>query len=46
MTLSKDYFNVSDKISAIVTKHATRIMLVTDPEDRKVPELVNTGFVE
>ena len=43
---SKDYFNVSDKISAIVTKHATRIMLVTDPEDRKVPEPAQTGFVD
>jgi hypothetical protein len=42
---SKDYFNVSDKVSAIATRHATRIMLVTDPEDKKVPEPAQTGFV-
>jgi hypothetical protein len=42
---SRDYFNVSDKVSAIATRHATRIMLVTDPEDKKVPEPAQTGFV-
>jgi hypothetical protein len=42
---SKDYFNVSDRVSAIATKRATRIMLITDPEDKKVPEPAQTGFV-
>jgi hypothetical protein len=42
---SNDYFNVSDAVPAIAPKRATRIMLVTDPEDRKVPEPAQTGFV-
>jgi hypothetical protein len=43
--MSNDYFNVSDAVAAIAQKRATRIMLVTDPEDRKVPEPTQTGFV-
>jgi hypothetical protein len=42
---SNDYFNVSDSISTIAQKRTTRIMLVTDPEDKKVPEPAQTGFV-
>ena len=40
-----DYFNVADWVPAIAQKRATRILVLTDPQDRKVPEPVQTGFV-
>lgn len=42
--VSNDYFNVSDAVSTIAQRRATRIMLVTDPEDQKVPEPAQTEF--
>jgi len=41
-----DYYNVADAVSAIAPKRATRILLITDPEDRKVPEPTQTGFMQ
>ena len=41
-----DYYNVADAVSAIAQKRATRILLVTDPQDSKVPEPTQTGFVQ
>jgi hypothetical protein len=41
----REYFNVADAVSVIAQKRATRILLVTDPLDRKVPEPTQTGFV-
>jgi pimeloyl-ACP methyl ester carboxylesterase len=40
-----DYFNVADAVPVIAQKRATRILVLTDPQDRKVPEPVQTGFV-
>lgn len=40
-----DYYNVADAVSAIAQKRSTRILLLTDPQDRKVPEATQTGFV-
>ena len=40
-----DVFNVADGIAAIAQKRATRILVVTDPADRKVPEPIQTAFV-
>ena len=34
----RDYFNVADGIAAIAQRRATRILVVTDPADQKVPE--------
>jgi hypothetical protein len=39
------YFNVADAVSAIAQRRATRILLVTDPLDRKVPEPTQTNFL-
>jgi hypothetical protein len=41
----REYFNVADAVSVIAQKRAMRILLVTDPLDRKVPEPTQTGFV-
>jgi hypothetical protein len=41
-----DYYNVADSVAAIAQKRATRILLLTDPQDRKVPEATQTGFVQ
>ena len=40
-----DYFNVADLVPVIAQKRTTRILVLTDPQDRKVPEPVQTGFV-
>ena len=40
-----DYFNVAEAVPVIAQKRATRILVVTDPQDKKVPEPVQTGFV-
>jgi hypothetical protein len=40
-----DYYNVADAVSAIAQKRTIRILLVTDPQDSKVPEATQTGFV-
>ncbi len=42
---ANDYFNVADAIPAIVQKPTTRILVVTDPADKKVPEPTQTNFV-
>jgi hypothetical protein len=42
--VSNDHFNVSDAASAIAQRRSTRIMLVTDPGDKKVPEPAQSGF--
>jgi hypothetical protein len=41
-----DYYNVADSVAAIAQKRSTRILLLTDPQDRKVPEATQTGFVQ
>jgi hypothetical protein len=41
-----DFFNPSDAIGTIAQKRGTRILLVTDPADRKVPERVQTEFAQ
>jgi pimeloyl-ACP methyl ester carboxylesterase len=41
----RDYFNVADTTPAIAQRRATRILVVTDPADKKVPERSQTGFV-
>ena len=43
---ARDYFNVADAIPAIAQRRATRILVVTDPSDKKVPERSQTGFVQ
>ena len=43
---ARDYFNVADAVAVIAQKRATRILVVTDPADRKVPEPTQTGFVQ
>ena len=40
-----EYFNVADTVFEIARKRATRIFVVTDPLDRKVPEPTQTNFV-
>jgi pimeloyl-ACP methyl ester carboxylesterase len=40
-----EYFNVADGVSEIARKRATRILVVTDPLDKKVPEPTQTNFV-
>ena len=40
------YFNVADAIPTIIAKHSGRIILVTDPQDKKVPEKTQTSFVQ
>ena len=42
---ASDYFDVVDAVGAIAKKPATRILLVTDPLDKKVPEPTQTNFV-
>ncbi len=41
----RDFFDASDAVATIAQKRGTRILLVTDPADRKVPERVQTEFV-
>lgn len=41
-----DYFNAADFVASIARKRGTRILLVTDPADRKVPERVQTDFAQ
>ena len=41
-----DYFNAADFVASIARKRNTRILLVTDPADRKVPERVQTEFAQ
>jgi hypothetical protein len=43
---ARDFFNVADAVGAIAQKRATRILLLTDPADKKVPEPTQTGFVQ
>jgi hypothetical protein len=38
------YFNVADAIPTIVSTQSARIILVTDPQDKKVPEQAQTSF--
>jgi hypothetical protein len=40
-----DYFDVADAVAAIAQRRMTRILVVTDPADRKVPEPTQTKFV-
>ena len=39
-----DYFNAIDAVNTIARLRSTRILLVTDPADRKVPERLQTDF--
>jgi hypothetical protein len=39
-----DFFDAADHVGSIAGKRTTRILLVTDPADRKVPERVQTEF--
>ncbi|MET0866923.1 MAG: hypothetical protein ABWY35_02400 [Pseudorhodoplanes sp.] len=41
---ARDFFNPADAVAAIAQKRGSRILLVTDPADRKVPERVQTEF--
>jgi hypothetical protein len=41
-----EFFNVADAVSAIAQKRSTRILVVTDPADKKVPEQTQTRFVQ
>jgi hypothetical protein len=41
-----DYFDASDAVATIAQKQGLRILLVTDPADRKVPERVQTDFAQ
>jgi pimeloyl-ACP methyl ester carboxylesterase len=41
----RQYFNVADAVPIIAQRRATRILLVTDPLDRKVPEQAQAAFV-
>jgi hypothetical protein len=43
---ARDYFNVADAIPTIAQRRATRILVVTDPADKKVPERSQTGFAQ
>ena len=43
---ARDYFNVADAIPTIAQRRATRILVVTDPADKKVLERSQTGFVQ
>jgi dienelactone hydrolase len=43
---AREYFNVADAVGIIAQKRDTRILLVTDPEDKKVPERTQTNFVQ
>jgi dienelactone hydrolase len=41
-----DYYDVADAIPTIAKRSTARILVVTDPEDTKVPERHQTAFVE
>ena len=43
---ARDYFNASESVGTIAQNKTTRIMLITDPSDRKVPERVQTEFAK
>lgn len=40
------YFNVADSAAVIARKPLSRILLVTDPADKRVPQAQQTGFIE
>jgi hypothetical protein len=39
-------FNVADSISTIARRRSTRIVVITDPVDQRVPGRTQTGFVQ
>lgn len=41
-----DYFNAADMAAAIAQNSQSRVILVTDPEDKKVPEIAQTKFAQ
>jgi hypothetical protein len=43
---SHDYFNVADAIAIVAQRRGSRIMLITDPADKKVREPTQTRFVQ
>lgn len=43
---ASDYFDVAASIPAIAARKEVRILIVTDPEDTKVPERHQTAFVD
>jgi hypothetical protein len=43
---STQYFNVAASAANIARKPASRIFVVTDPADRRVPRVQQTGFVD
>jgi hypothetical protein len=43
---ARDYFDVAEAVATIAQKRATRIMVLTDTADKKVPEPTQTGFVQ
>ena len=42
---SPQAFNVVDAIPVMLQRRSTRILVITDPEDKKVPERTQTDFV-
>lgn len=40
------FFNVADSAAFIARKPSSRILVVTDPADRRVPRALQTGFVD
>jgi hypothetical protein len=43
---SLENFNVADSISTIARRRSTRIVVITDPVDQRVPGRTQTGFVQ
>lgn len=43
---SEDFFSAIESVRAIAQKRGTRILLVTDPGDRRVPERLQTEFAQ
>jgi hypothetical protein len=44
--LTVEQFNPADRVAAIAQRRDTRIMVITDPEDRRVSEKNQTPFVQ
>jgi hypothetical protein len=44
--LGVEYFNVADAVKVIAQRRTTRILMVTDPADRKVPDHTQSPFVQ
>jgi pimeloyl-ACP methyl ester carboxylesterase len=40
------YFNVADSVAVITRKPSSRVLVVTDPADKIVPQAQQTGFID